>query len=105
MWRVAFLLVLVFLPRSGLAQGYESKELAEAAAAYRQELRDSIPANQRQPAMIPRLRRDADEDYRAKRYSRAIVGEIIDHNGQVACLRHIASTPTDEMPAHPVRIR
>jgi len=65
MWRVAFLLVLVFLPRSGLAQGYESKELAEAAAAYRQELRDSIPANQRQPAMIPRLRRDADEDYRA----------------------------------------
>src|SRR3954471_402760 len=72
MWGVAFLLVLVFLPQSGLAQGYESKELAEAAAAYRQELLDSIPANQRQPALIARLRRDADEDYRAKRYSRAI---------------------------------
>ena len=33
MWRVAFLLVLVFLPKSGWAQGYQSKELAEAAAA------------------------------------------------------------------------
>ena len=46
MWRVAFLLVLVFLPESGWAQGYQSKELAEAAAAYRQELLDSVPANQ-----------------------------------------------------------
>ena len=55
MWRVAFLLVLVFLPESGWAQGYQSKELAEAAAAYRQELLDSVPANQRQPALIPRL--------------------------------------------------
>ena len=72
MWRVAFLLVLVFLPEFGWAQGYQSKELAEAAAAYRQELLDGVPANQRQPALIPRLRRDADEDYRAKRYSRAI---------------------------------
>ena len=72
MWRVAFLLVLVFLPESGWAQEYQSKELAEAAAAYRQELLDSVPANKRQPALIPRLRRDADDDYRAKRYSRAI---------------------------------
>ena len=72
MWRVAFLLVLVFLPGPDWRRDTESKELAEAAAAYRQELLDSVPANQRQPAMIPRLRRDADEDYRAKRYSRAI---------------------------------
>src|SRR3954454_22858207 len=71
MWRGAFLLVLVFLPQSGLAQRYQSKELAEAAAAYRQELLDSVPANKRQPALIPRLRKDADEEYRAKRYPQA----------------------------------
>ena len=76
MRRVLFLLLVVLVPQAGLAQGYQagyqSKELAEAAAAYRQELLASVPADQRQPAMIARLRREADEDYRAKRYARAI---------------------------------
>lgn len=54
------------------AQEFQSKELAEAAANYRQELLNSIPANKKQPNLIPRLRRDADEEYEAKRYSHAI---------------------------------
>ena len=49
------LLVLVAAP--ALAQEYQSKELAEAARDYRQELIDSVPANKRQPALIARLRR------------------------------------------------
>jgi uncharacterized protein YfaS (alpha-2-macroglobulin family) len=77
MLRVLFLLALVLVPAPVLAQGvstqgYESKELAEAASAYRQELRDSIPPDKRTPALIARLRRDADEEYRAKRYPQAI---------------------------------
>src|SRR5689334_20595448 len=77
MLRVFFLLVLALLPTPVPAQGisaqeYPSKELAEAAAAYRQELRDSMPPEKRQPALIPRLRRDADEEYRARRYPQAI---------------------------------
>ena len=106
MWRVAFLLVLVFLPESGWAQGYQSKELAEAAAAYRQELLDSVPANKRQPALIPRLRRDADEDYRAKRYSqaiddltRAIAFGADDGLIWLRLAQNMAATNDDHMPA------
>ena len=72
MWRALVLLCVVVLPGIASAQEYRSKELAEAAAAYRQELLDSVPADQRQPALIARLRRDADEEYRAKRYRQAI---------------------------------
>src|SRR4051794_2566362 len=76
MWRILVLLLVILLPEAASAQGYQpgyqSKELAEAAAAYRQELRDSVPADQRQPGLIARLRRDADEEYRTKRYSQAI---------------------------------
>ena len=61
------LLVLVALPAA--AQEYRSKELAEAADNYRRELLDRYPANKRQPALIPRLRRDAEAEYRAKRYA------------------------------------
>ncbi|TMK25995.1 MAG: hypothetical protein E6G69_17115, partial [Alphaproteobacteria bacterium] len=32
----------------------------------------NIPANKRQPSLIPRLRKDADDEYRAKRYPQAI---------------------------------
>src|SRR5439155_8947630 len=39
---------------------------------YRQELIESVPANKKQPALIPRLRRDADAEYRAKRYAQTI---------------------------------
>ncbi len=72
MLRALWLLVLIFVAAPAVAQEYQSKELAEAAASYRKELIDSVPANKRQPALIPRLRRDADEEYRAKRYSQAI---------------------------------
>ncbi len=65
-----FVLVLVAVPAA--AQEYQSKELAEAATTYRQELIDSIPAAKKQPALIARLRRDADAEYRAKRYSQAV---------------------------------
>src|SRR6516165_7947832 len=68
---LSLLLVLLFtVPAS--AEEYQSKDLSEAAAAYRQELRDAVPANKRQPTLIQRLRRDADEEYRAKRYAQAI---------------------------------
>jgi hypothetical protein len=66
------LLVLFAAPAPALAQDYQSKELADAASAYRQELLGNVPANKRQPALIPRLRNDADAEYRAKRYPQAI---------------------------------
>ena len=48
-----------------------SKELAEAAAASPGTARRRRPISGSR-FLIPRLRRDADEDYRAKRYGRAI---------------------------------
>ena len=66
------LLVVVLFAAPAAAQEYQSKELADAADAYRQELIDSVPAAKKQPALIPRLRRDADAEYRAKRYAQAI---------------------------------
>lgn len=72
MLRVLAFLFLTIVALPALAQEYQSKEMAEAAAAYRQELLDSVPANKRQPALIPRLRKDADEEYRAKRYPQAV---------------------------------
>jgi tetratricopeptide (TPR) repeat protein len=72
MLRALWLFVLVFVAAPAAAQEYRSSELAEAAAAYRTELIDSIPAVRKQPALIARLRRDADAEYRAKRYSQAI---------------------------------
>src|SRR6266849_126183 len=72
MLRALWLLVLVAIAAPAAAQEYQSKELADAAAQYRQELIDSIPAAKKQPASIPRLRRDADAEYRARRYPQAI---------------------------------
>src|SRR5690242_7022627 len=72
MLRALSLFALVVFAVPAAAQDYQSKELAEAAVAYRQELIDSVPAAKKQPAMIARLRRDADAEYRAKRYSQAI---------------------------------
>src|ERR1700693_243887 len=72
MLRALWLFVLVFVAAPAAAQEYRSSELAEAAAPYRTELIDSIPAAKKQPALIPRLRRDADAEYRTKRYSQAI---------------------------------
>jgi uncharacterized protein YfaS (alpha-2-macroglobulin family) len=72
MLRAFSLLVVALLAMPAGAQEYQSKDLADAAAQYRQELIDSVPAAKKQPALIPRLRRDADAEYRTKRYSQAI---------------------------------
>ena len=72
MLRALWLIVLVIAAAPAAAQEYRSTELADAASAYRQELIDSIPATKKQPALIARLRRDADAEYRAKRYVQAI---------------------------------
>src|SRR6267142_2217542 len=72
MLRALALFFLVLYASPATAQEYQSKELAEAGAAYRQELIDRIPANKRQPSLIARLRSDADAEYRAKRYAQAI---------------------------------
>ena len=66
------LLLLVLFAAPSFAQEYQSKDLAEAGANYRQELVSNIPANKRQPSLIPRLRKDADDEYRAKRYPQRI---------------------------------
>src|SRR5438067_11211743 len=72
MLRALLVFMLVLFAAPAMAQEYQSKELAEAGVNYRQEIVTNIPANKRQPALIPRLRKDADEEYRAKRYAQAI---------------------------------
>src|SRR6266566_5710583 len=72
MLRALSFLLLVLFAAPALAQEYQSKELAEAGVNYRQELVSNVPANKRQPSLIPRLRNDADAEYRAKRYAQAI---------------------------------
>ena len=68
----ALLLLVAFLAAPAAAQEYQSKELADAARSWRQELIDSIPANRKQPAAIAALRRTAEVEYQAKDYSAAI---------------------------------
>ena len=65
-----FLLVCVAVP--ALAQEYQSKELADAAREWRQQLIDSVPANKKQPNVVAALRRTAEIEYQAKDYSAAI---------------------------------
>jgi alpha-2-macroglobulin len=75
---LSFVLVLVtgswagFSAAPVFAAEYESQELADAARDYRQGLLDGVPANKRHPELIARLRKDADEEYRAKRYGKAM---------------------------------
>ncbi len=71
---LSLVLVLVLVPwvSPTAAAEYESKELADAGTQYRQDLLDRVDAKKRQPALIPRLRKDADAEYKAKRYSQAI---------------------------------
>src|SRR5215471_14536099 len=75
MFRVlSLVLVLVLSPWAApvvAAAEYESQELADAGKDYRQDLLDRFPAAKRKPNLIPRLRKDADEEYRAGRYSKA----------------------------------
>jgi hypothetical protein len=75
MFRVlSFVLVLAFASWAppAVAADYESKELADAGTQYRQDLLDSIDVKKRQASLIARLRKDADDEYRAKRYRQAI---------------------------------
>ncbi len=72
MLRALSLLVVMLLAAPATAQQYQSHDLAVGADDYRQELLESVPFKQKQPRLIPRLRRDADAEYRAKRYSQAI---------------------------------
>src|SRR6516164_9806970 len=71
----SLLLVFVFAAAPALAQEYRSKELAEAARDWRQELVDSIPANRKQPNLVSGLRRTAEVEYQAKDY-RAAIGKL-----------------------------
>src|SRR5712671_551739 len=72
MMRALLVFCLVCVAGPTLAQEYQSKELADAARAWRQELIDSIPANKKQPGLIAGWRRMAETDYQAKRYAAAI---------------------------------
>ncbi|MBV9811685.1 MAG: hypothetical protein JO326_02980, partial [Acetobacteraceae bacterium] len=74
MLRAIVLFVVAFVAGPVFAQEYQSKELAEAGQNYRQELLDRIPDDSRMPGRIAGLRRDAEADYRAKRYQAAIDG-------------------------------
>ena len=64
------LLVLIALPAARRSTG--RRNWRKPREAYRKELLDRYPGNKRQPALIPRLRRDAEAEYRAKRYPQAI---------------------------------
>jgi uncharacterized protein YfaS (alpha-2-macroglobulin family) len=70
---LVFCLVCVTAP--ALAQEYQSKELADAARDWRQEVIDGIPVNKKQPNLVAGLRRAAEIEYQAKDY-RAAVGRL-----------------------------
>ncbi|MBV8130934.1 MAG: hypothetical protein JO282_00275 [Alphaproteobacteria bacterium] len=68
----ALLLLFVFAAAPVLAQEYQSKELADAARDWRQELIDTVPANKKQPNLVAALRRTAEIEYQAKDYAAAV---------------------------------
>src|SRR5215469_3633120 len=68
----ALLLFVVVVAVPAAAQEYQSKELADPAREWRQELIDSVPANKKQPGLVAGLRRTAETEYQAKDYSAAI---------------------------------
>jgi uncharacterized protein YfaS (alpha-2-macroglobulin family) len=74
MLRALVVFCLAVAAASALGQEYQSKDLADAAGNWRQELTERIPANKRQPALIAGWRRTAEIDYREKRYAAAIDG-------------------------------
>ena len=63
---------LICVTAPALAQEYQSKELADAASEWRQELIDSIPTNKKQPNLVAALRRTAEIEYQAKDYAAAL---------------------------------
>src|SRR6516165_2276338 len=72
MLRMLKVFCLVCFSAPTLAQEYQSKELADAALDWRQELIDSVPANKKQPNLSAALRRTAEIEYQAKDYTAAI---------------------------------
>src|SRR6266851_2324380 len=72
MLRALLVFCLVCVAGPALAREYQSKELADAARDWRQQLIDSVPANKKQPGLIAGWRRMAETDYQAKRYAAAI---------------------------------
>ena len=76
MVRILWFALVVLFAGAGAAPvaaaEYESQELADAGTQYRQDLLDRTPAAKRKPELIPRLKKDADAEYQAKRYSRAV---------------------------------
>jgi uncharacterized protein YfaS (alpha-2-macroglobulin family) len=72
MLRTLLVLCLVCVTAPTLAQEYQSKDLADAARDWRQELIDSVPANKRQPNVVAALRRTAEIEYQARDYTAAI---------------------------------
>ena len=72
MLRLLLVFCLVCVATPTLAQEYQSKELADAARDWRQELIDSVPANKKQPNLAAALRRTAEIEYQAKDYTAAI---------------------------------
>src|SRR5467141_1081080 len=75
MLRSLLVLCLVCIAAPAMAQEYKSKELADAARDWRQELIGGIPANKKQPNLVAGLRRAAEIEYQAKDY-RAAVGRL-----------------------------
>src|SRR5712671_5940013 len=75
MLRSLLVLCLVCIAAPAMAQEYKSKELADAARDWRQEVIDGIPANKKQPNLVAGLRRAAEIEYQAKDY-RAAVGRL-----------------------------
>ena len=75
MLRSLLVLCLVCIAAPAMAQEYKSKELADVARDWRQELIDGIPANKKQPNLVAGLRRAAEIEYQAKDY-RAAVGRL-----------------------------
>jgi alpha-2-macroglobulin len=72
MLRLLLVSCLVCVTAPTLAQEYQSKELADAARDWRQELIDSVPANKKQPNLAAALRQTAEIEYQAKDYAAAI---------------------------------
>src|SRR5262249_14229503 len=70
--RALLVLCLICFTESALAQEHQSKELADTARDWRQELIDSVPANKKQLGVVAGLRRTAEIEYQAKDYSAAI---------------------------------
>jgi hypothetical protein len=62
MLRASFVFCAVCVAARARAQEHQSKELAEAAGSWRQQLTGNIPANKKQPGLVAGWRRMAEAD-------------------------------------------